>query len=119
MGQFTDDTERMAAQLEQLQTKQRELRAYRDTFTYERNKLARDDKQGAHELLQKIQSVNADLVALRPQIIELEGHVQRRRNHGMWCAVVRELFGEEGLQRALDRMRETRKGARKGEQHAA
>lgn len=97
------------------------LRAQRDDIrkqlaaaTQERACLPRSDKRGAHALMQKIQSLSAQITRLRPEILHYEQIFHRKEQHGLWETAVLKLWGADGLAACRAQIRQEKINRKEG-----
>lgn len=102
---MTDLIEREAL-LESLLAEKAELQAEIETAKAARSALPRSDKQGAHELLAKINSMEAMVKRLNPQIVHARFEYERKERHTLWETAVTTLWGAEGLAACRAQMRQ-------------
>ena len=83
-----------------------ELKAEIERATAARAALPRNDKQGAHELLAKINSMTAAVKRLNPQITHARFEYERKERHTLWEVAVTALWGADGLAACRAQMRQ-------------
>jgi regulator of replication initiation timing len=83
-----------------------------DALTKQRDTLPRNDKQGAHRLLQEITSLQAEHKRLRPVLVHARTLEEKRELHGLWVSAVATLYGKQAPAECFDWMRQERRRRR-------
>ncbi len=79
-----------------------------DTLTKQRDMLPRNDKHGAHRLLQEITSLQAEHKRLRPVLVHARTLEEKRELHGLWVSAVATLYGKKAPAACFEWMKQER-----------